>query len=119
MNNNLNNMDYQKMVELIKNVNTLEEVIVLEKNKNYIINASNTFRILEQQKLCDKKILDETINLIINEYNAKYKTDHNFKESDTYYDVFNRIIYGIDLRLNQILSDEIQKYIIKVVENNG
>ena len=119
MKNNTRNVDLSKLAEFIKNVNTMEEVIILEKEKNYILNASNTFKIMEQNSLCDKKTLSETLKIIINNYNARYKTEHKFQESDTYYDVFDRIIYGIDLRLNQILSDEIQKFMLKMVNNNN
>ena len=116
----MNNNQMNELIKTIKKINTIEEVITLEKNKNYFANMNLSISILSKQPNVDKKSLNAMVKSIIDDYNKKYNTRIEYNEKDNYHDVFNKIIYGINIRLNQIFEDELNKFILeKMVNNNG
>ncbi len=116
----MNNNQINEFIKTIKNLNTIEEVMILERNKNYFSNLDLSLSILSNQPNFDKENIDKMVKIIIDDYNKRYKTSIEYTEKDNYHDVFSKIIYGINSRLNQILEDELNKFILdKVVNHNG
>ena len=116
----MNSNQMNEIIKTIKKINTVEEVITLEKNKNYFANMDLSLSILSKQTNVDKNNIDAIVKTIIDEYNKKYNTNIEYTEKDNYHDIFSKIIYGINIRLNQIFEDELNKFLLeKMVNNNG
>jgi hypothetical protein len=116
----MNNNQMNELIKTIKKINTVEEVIILERNKNYFASMDLSLSILSKQPSVNKNNIDAIVKTIIDDYNKKYNTNIEYNDNDNYHDVFSKIIYGINIRLNQIFEDELNKFILeKMVNNNG
>ena len=115
----MNNKQIKDFIKAIKKFNTIEEVINLENNKNYFSNLDLSLSILSNQTNFDKENINKMVKIILEDYNQKYKTKIEYTEKDNYHEVFSKIIYGINLRLNQILNDEINEFIVEKVVNHN
>ncbi len=109
----MNNNQINEFIKAVKKINTIQEVIILENNKNYFSNIDLSISILSKQPNFDKNSIDIMVKNIINDYNNKNHTNFVYNEGSNYHDIFYRIISDINKRLNKIFEDELNKFLLE------